>query len=73
MHHRIMVRGERESTNEIAGFLSLKAPIPAISNGSASGKQTPDQALADLFTGDYVAEDQHPDHQHRINRRPASV
>jgi hypothetical protein len=52
MHHRIMVRGERESTNEIAGFLSLKAPIPAISNGSASGKQTPDQALADLFTGD---------------------
>jgi hypothetical protein len=48
-----MVRGERESTNEIARFGLLKPAIPAISNPSASGKQTPDQSLRGLFTGDY--------------------
>jgi hypothetical protein len=43
---------ERESTNEIARFGVLKLPIPAISNPSASGKQTPDQSLRGLFTDD---------------------
>jgi hypothetical protein len=53
MHHRITVRSERESTNEIARFGVLKLPIPAISNPSGSGKQTPDQSLRGLFTDDY--------------------
>jgi hypothetical protein len=52
MHHRITVRSERESTNEIARFGVLKLPIPAISNPSASGKQTPDQSLRGFFTDD---------------------
>ena len=38
MHHRIMVRPERESTNEIAGFRGLKPQIPAISNALESEK-----------------------------------
>jgi len=52
MHHRIMVRGERESTNEIAGFGALKPPIPAISNAAATEKQTLAQSLRGLFTDD---------------------
>jgi hypothetical protein len=48
-----MVRSERESTNEIARFWVLKLPIPAISNASASEKQTPAQSLRALFTDDY--------------------
>jgi hypothetical protein len=52
MHHRITVRSERESTNEIARFGVLKLPIPAISNASASEKQTSAQSLRDLFTDD---------------------
>jgi hypothetical protein len=47
-----MVRSERESTNEIARFWVLKLPIPAISNASASEKQTPAQSLRGLFTDD---------------------
>jgi hypothetical protein len=54
MHHRIMVRRERESKNEIARFGVLKLPIPAISNVSASEKQTPAQSLRGLFTDDYA-------------------
>jgi hypothetical protein len=52
MHHRIMVRSERESTNEIARFGLLKLQIPAISNALASEKQTPAQSLRALFTDD---------------------
>src|SRR6202051_4737737 len=44
-----------QSTNEIARFGVLKLPIPAISNPSASGKQTPDQSLRGLFTEDKSA------------------
>ena len=40
--------------NEIARFGVLKLPIPAISNPSASGKQTPDQSLRGLFTDDFI-------------------
>jgi hypothetical protein len=54
MHHRIMVRRERESENKIARFGGLKPPIPAISNASASEKQTPAQSLRGLFTDDYL-------------------
>jgi len=53
MHHRIMVRKERESKNEIAGFGGLKPPIPAISNASESEKQTPAQSVRALFTDDW--------------------
>jgi len=53
MHHRIMVRKERESKNEIAGFGGLKLPIPAISNAAAAEKQTHAQSLRALFTDDY--------------------
>jgi hypothetical protein len=56
MHHRIMVHSERESKNEIARFGALKLPIPAISNASASEKQTPAQSLRALFTDDYFRE-----------------
>ena len=56
MHHRIMVRSERESTNQIARFGGLKLQIPAISNASAAEKQTPAQSLRGLFTDDYVLE-----------------
>jgi hypothetical protein len=49
-----MVRSERESTNEIAGFGALKPAIPAVSYPSVSGKQIPDQSLRGLFTGDYT-------------------
>jgi hypothetical protein len=52
MHHRIMVRSQRESKNEIARFGGLKPPSPAISNASADEKQNPDQRLGDLFTDD---------------------
>jgi hypothetical protein len=52
MHHRIMVRSERESTNEIARFGVLKLQILAISNAPASEKQTPAQSLRGLFTDD---------------------
>src|SRR3981081_4371237 len=55
MHHRIMARKERESKNEIAGFRGLKPLIPAISNASASEKQTPAQSLRALFTDDCLA------------------
>src|SRR3954453_3722740 len=54
MHHRIMVRRERESENKIARFGGLKPPIPAISNASASEKQTLAQSLRGLFTDDYL-------------------
>src|SRR6267142_6479621 len=54
MRHRIMVRSERESTNEIARFGVLKLPIPAISNASESEKQTPAQSLRGLFTDDQI-------------------
>jgi hypothetical protein len=47
-----MVRPERESTNEIAGFRALKLQIPAISNASTAEKQTPAQSLGGLFTDD---------------------
>jgi hypothetical protein len=47
-----MVHSERESKNEIARFGALKLPIPAISNASASEKQTPAQSLRALFTDD---------------------
>jgi hypothetical protein len=49
-----MVRSERESTNEIARFGLLKLQIPAISNASASEKQTPAQSLRGLFTDDQI-------------------
>jgi hypothetical protein len=52
MHHRIMVRRERESTNQIARFGTPKLPIPAISNASPAEKQTPAQSLRGLFTDD---------------------
>src|SRR5579863_6461590 len=54
MHHRIMVRSERESKNEIATFRALKPQIPAISNASESGKQNPAQSLRALFTDDVL-------------------
>src|SRR3954447_18444376 len=56
MHHRIMVRSERESTNEIARFWLLKLPIPAISNASPAEKQTPAQSLRGLFTDDVITD-----------------
>jgi hypothetical protein len=49
-----MVRGERESINEIASFGLIKHQIPAISNASASEKQTPAQSLRGLFTEDWI-------------------
>jgi hypothetical protein len=52
-----MVRSERESTNEIARFGVLQPPIPAISNTSASEKQTPAQSLRALFTDDEFLKD----------------
>jgi hypothetical protein len=52
MHHRIMIRSERESTNQIARFGGLKLPFPAISNASAAEKQNPAQSLRGLFTDD---------------------
>src|SRR6266498_2559303 len=54
MHHRIMVRKERESKIEIAGFGGLKPQIPAISNAAESEKQTLAQSLRALFTDDAV-------------------
>jgi hypothetical protein len=54
MHHRITLRSERESTNEIARFAGLKLLIPAIPNAAATEKQTPDQTLRGLFTDDYL-------------------
>src|SRR3954453_15164568 len=54
MHHRIMAHSERESKNEFSRFGALKLPIPAISNASASEKQTPAQSLRALFTDDFV-------------------
>jgi transposase len=53
MHHRIMLRAERESTNEIARFGVLKPQILAVSNALASEKKTPAQSLRGLFTDDY--------------------
>jgi hypothetical protein len=52
MHHRIMVRREWESKNEIAEFGGLKPQIPAISNAAAAEKQTPAQSFRALFTDD---------------------
>jgi hypothetical protein len=52
-----MVHSERESKNEIARFGALKLPIPAISNASASEKQTPAQSLRALFTDDFMVPD----------------
>jgi hypothetical protein len=49
-----MVRRERESENKTARFGGLKPPIPAISNASASEKQTPAQSLRGLFTDDWL-------------------
>ena len=57
MRNRIMARGKRESTNEIAGFGGLYLPIPAISERLESEKQTRAQSLRALFTGDYTKED----------------
>jgi hypothetical protein len=54
MHHGIMVRSERESTNQIARFWGIKLPIPAISNAFPAGKQTPAQSLRGLFTDDFA-------------------
>src|SRR4051794_11076744 len=54
MHHRIMVRRERESKSEIAGFGGFNLPFPAISNRLESEKETPAQWLRTLFTDDYV-------------------
>jgi hypothetical protein len=54
MHHRITLRSERESTNEIARFAGLKLLIPAIPNAAATEKQTPDQTLRGLFTDDQI-------------------
>jgi hypothetical protein len=56
MHHRIMLRRQRESKNEIARFGGLKPQIPAISNAATSEKQTPAQSLRGLFTDDYLVE-----------------
>lgn len=56
MHHRITVRKERESKNEIAGFGGLKPQIPAISNAVVSEKQTPAHSLRGLFTDDYLTQ-----------------
>src|SRR3954465_2435902 len=53
MHHRIMVRRERESKSEIAGFGGFNLPFPAISNRLESEKETPAQSLRTLFTDDY--------------------
>jgi hypothetical protein len=50
-----MVRKERESKNEIAGFGGLKPQIPAISNAAESEKLTLAQSLRGLFTDDYFA------------------
>jgi hypothetical protein len=47
-----MVRTERESQNEFAGFGGIYLPNPAISNRLKSKKQTPAQSLRVLFTGD---------------------
>ena len=55
-----MVRSERESKNKIARFGGLKPPIPAISNVSASEKQTPAQSLRGLFTDDKAGHDDFP-------------
>src|SRR3954454_524303 len=52
MHHRIMVRRERESKSEIAGFGGFNLPFPAISNRLESEKETPAQSLRTLFTDD---------------------
>src|SRR4051794_28235427 len=54
MHHRIMVRRERESKSEIAGFGGFNLPFPAISNRLESEKETPAQSLRTLFTDDEV-------------------
>ena len=54
MHHRIMVRRERESKSEIAGFGGFNLPFPAISNRLESEKETPAQSLRTLFTDDYL-------------------
>jgi hypothetical protein len=48
-----MVRSERESTIEFAGFGGLYLPIPAISNRLESEKQTLAQSLRALFTDDF--------------------
>src|SRR6476646_781981 len=68
MHHRIMVHSERESKNEIARFGALKLPIPAISNASASEKQTPAQSLRALFTDDLLDEGYRPLLTSRLGR-----
>jgi O-glycosyl hydrolase len=52
MHHRIMVRRERESKSEIAGFGGFNLPFPAISNRLESEKETPAQSLRTLFMDD---------------------
>src|SRR3954471_8007057 len=54
MHHRIMVRRERESKSEIAGFGGFNLPFPAISNRLESEKETPAQSLRTLFTDDGI-------------------
>src|SRR4051812_45845612 len=54
MHHRIMVRRERESKSEIAGFGGFNLPFPAISNRLESEKETPAQSLKTLFTDDFL-------------------
>jgi len=56
MHHRIMARSKRESTNEIARFGVLKRQILAISNAPASEKQTPAQSPRGLFTDDCLGQ-----------------
>src|SRR4051794_2381792 len=50
--HRNMVRRERESKSEIAGFGGFNLPFPAISNRLESEKETPAQSLRTLFTDD---------------------
>src|SRR5215218_7515005 len=70
MHHRIMVRKERESKNEIARFGGLKPQIPAISNAAESEKQTLAQSLRGLFTDDYK---NNCDHQHENDQPNAAV
>jgi hypothetical protein len=57
MHHRIMLRKERESKNEIAGFGGLRPQIPAISNAAVSEKQTLAQSLRGLFTDDAIGDE----------------
>jgi hypothetical protein len=49
-----MVRRERESKSEIAGFGGFNLPFPAISNRLESEKETPAQSLRTLFTDDYL-------------------